>query len=149
MSDPTTLQYQLRLKLADGPAALARAQGDDPALRALTQLLAKHGATLKCQYDAFADYVAAADAAGGEGFPLAEWTRETINDPAKKAKYLKAFTIYLGGEVYAKDAADALEADLRPLVGGELVTELTKHDTNPANNPQMPERFRQKQAGPS
>ena len=45
-------------------------------------------------------------------------------------------------EVYAQDAADALEAALRPLVGVGVVTRLAKHDTNPANNPQMPEKYR-------
>ena len=63
--------------------------------------------------------------------------------PAKKAKYQKSFTLYVDGdEVYAKDKADALEAELQPLVGGALVTRLAKHDTNPANNPQPPARYR-------
>ena len=47
-----------------------------------------------------------------------------------------------GNEVYAKESADALESDLQPLVGGEMVTRMSKHDTNPANNPQPPERYR-------
>ena len=38
--------------------------------------------------------------------------------------------------------ADALEAELAPLVGGPAVTALAKHDTNPANNPQPPKRYR-------
>ncbi len=42
----------------------------------------------------------------------------------------------------AKDKAEALEADLRPLVGGAIVTRMSKHDTNPANNPQPPARYR-------
>jgi hypothetical protein len=45
-------------------------------------------------------------------------------------------------EVYAKDLADALESDLQPLVGGGLITKMSKHDTNPANNPQPPAQFR-------
>ena len=62
---------------------------------------------------------------------------------AKEAKYIKSFTLYVGGdEVYARDKADALEADLEPLVGGDIVTRMAKHDTNPANNPQPPERYR-------
>ncbi len=53
------------------------------------------------------------------------------------------FTLYVdGNEVYAKESADVLESDLQPLVGGELVTRMSKHDTNPANNPQPPERYR-------
>ncbi len=67
----------------------------------------------------------------------------TIENPAKKAKYLKTFTLYVdGNEVYAKESADVLESDLQPLVGGEMVTRMSKHDTNPANNPQPPERYR-------
>ena len=63
--------------------------------------------------------------------------------PPRRAKYQKSFTLYVDGdEVYAKDKADALEADLQPLVGGGLVTRLAKHDTNPANNPQPPARYR-------
>ncbi len=41
-----------------------------------------------------------------------------------------------------KEKADPLEADLKPLVGAGLVTRLAKHDTNPANNPQPPARYR-------
>jgi hypothetical protein len=38
--------------------------------------------------------------------------------------------------------ADALEADLQPLVGGALIARMSKHDTNPTNIPQAPARFR-------
>ncbi len=66
-----------------------------------------------------------------------------IEDPAKQEIYLKSFTLYVdGNEVYAKQQADALEADLQPLVGGGLITRMSKHDTNPANNPQPPARYR-------
>jgi hypothetical protein len=34
-----------------------------------------------------------------------------------------------------------LEAELKPLVGG-LIARLSKHDTNPANNPQVPPQYR-------
>ena len=136
-------QYQVRIDLAEAFADLARKDPDDPALAPLPEILAKHRATLKCQFDAFAGYVAEAERNGPEGYPLHAWTKATIEDPAKKAKYLKSFTLYVEGqEVYAKDKADPLEADLRPLAGGPMVTRLTKHDTNPANNPQPPKRYR-------
>jgi hypothetical protein len=32
---------------------------------------------------------------------------------------------------------------LAPLVGGTLITRLSKHDTNPANNPQPPAKYRE------
>jgi hypothetical protein len=136
-------QYQVRIDLADELADAARREPDDPALAPLPAILAKHDATMKCQFDAFANYVAEAERHGVEKYPLYKWTKATIENPAKKAKYLKSFTLYVeDNEVYAKDKADALESDLQPLVGG-LVTRLSKHDTNPANNPQPPARYRQ------
>jgi hypothetical protein len=141
MSQPW--DYQIRIHLSDALADAARRTPDNPALKPLTDILARHRAALKCQFDAFADYVADAEKQGTADYPLYAWTKATIEDPAKRAKYLKSFTIYVdGNEVYAKETADALEAELQPLVGGALITRLSKHDTNPANNPQVPERFR-------
>lgn len=135
-------QFQLRLYLNDAAAEVARTTPDDASLAPLMQILTKHGAALKCQYDAFAEYVAMGEKEGEDKFPLTAWTRATIENPVKKAKYKKSFTIYIGGEVYARDKAEALEIELEPLVGGELVAQMTKHDTNPANNPQMPAEYR-------
>jgi hypothetical protein len=136
-------QYQIRVYLGDEFAQAARRTPDSPALKPLTDVLVRHDATMKCQVDAFADYVAEAERRGTAGFPLYAWTKATIEDPAKNAKYSKVFTVYVeGDEVYDKAKADALEADLQPLVGGALLTRLSKHDTNPANNPQVPEQFR-------
>jgi hypothetical protein len=135
--------YQLRIYLNDEFAEVARQNPDNGALKPLADILNTHRATMKCQFDAFSDYVGEAERQGTEKYPLHKWTKATIEDPAKKAKYLKSFTLYVDGhEVYAKDKADALEADLQPLVGGELITRMSKHDTNPANNPQPPKRYR-------
>ena len=140
-------EYQIRIHLDDALAATARRSPDDPALAPLAAVLAKHRAAMKSQFDAFAGYVAEAEAHGIEGYPLYHWTKATIENSDKKAKYLKVFTLYVkGNEVYAKQIADALEADLQPLVG-KLITRLTKHDTNPANNPQPPAQYRQGSAG--
>ncbi|MDE0334809.1 MAG: hypothetical protein OXI64_07605 [Defluviicoccus sp.] len=137
------LQYQLRVVLEDGAAERARGGGEDPALGPLHDILARHGATLVCQYDAFAGYCAEAERDGIDGYPLYAWTRATIEDPAKRAKYVRSFSLHVAGEeVYDGDKADALERELRPLVGGPVVKTLARHDTNPANNPQMPERYR-------
>ena len=136
-------QYQVRIDLADGPAEMARRDPANPALAPLPGILERHHATLKCQYAAFAGYIAEAERHGVEKYPLYKWTKATIENPAKKEKYQKSFTLYIDGdEVYAKEKADALESDLQPLVGGALVTRLAKHDTNPANNPQPPARYR-------
>ncbi len=136
-------QHQLRVDLAENAAEAARTGADHAGLRPLRDILAAHDAALVCQYDAFAGYCAEAEAQGIEHYPLYAWTRAVIADPAKQAKYVKSFSIHVGGaEVYAKDRADALEAALVPLVGAGVVTRLAKHDTNPANSPQMPGKYR-------
>jgi hypothetical protein len=135
------LKYQLRLTLRDDFAEVARNHADDPSIGPLTQLLCRHDAALKCQYDAFADYVKEAEAKGVDAYPLYAWTKRTVDDPAKEAKYTKSFTLYVGGdEVYEKGKADALEAELKPLVGGPIVAQMFRYDTNPAHNPQPPQR---------
>ena len=141
--EASRVRYQLRVVLEDEAAESARARTDHPALKPLAAILARHGAALVCQYDAFAGYCAEAERNGIDGYPLYAWTKATIEDPAKKAKYVRSFALHVRGEeVYDGDRADALEADLRPLVGGAVVKTLARHDTDPANNPQMPERYR-------
>lgn len=136
-------QYQLRVVLAEDAAAAVRAGADHAGLGPLRAILAAHDAVLVCQYDAFAGYCAEAEAEGVEHYPLYAWTKAVIADAAKQAKYVKSFSIHVGGaEVYARDRAEALEAALAPLVGAGIVTRLAKHDTNPANSPQMPEKYR-------
>jgi hypothetical protein len=137
-------KFQIRIYMESELADLARRDPDDPVLSPLADVLRRHHATLKCQYDAFAGYVAEAEQHGTENYPLYRWTKATIEDPAKKAKYLKSFTLYVkGDEVYGQAEAEALEADLAPLVGGTMITRLSKHDTNPANNPQPPAKYRE------
>jgi hypothetical protein len=133
------LKYQLRLTLNDKFAKAARSNPADPSLSALTDILKRHDAALKCQFDAFAGYVHEAETNGVENYPLYEWTKKTVEDPAKEAKYTKSFTLYVGGdEVYEKDKADALEAALKPLVRGPIVEQMFRYDTDPAHNPQPP-----------
>jgi hypothetical protein len=129
------LKYQLRLTLSDPFAKVARNHPDDPSIAPLTQLLRRHDATLKCQYDSFADYVKEAEAEGVERYPLYAWTKKTVDDPVKEAKYTKSFTLYVGGdEVYERTKADALEAELKPLVGGPIVARMFRYDTDPAHS---------------
>ena len=139
-------QYQLRIYLADELAEVARRDFAAPALGPLPRVLEKHSATMKCQLDAFADYVAEAEAVGIEDYPLYAWTKATMEDPVKRAKHLRSFALHIKGEaVYPKQEADALEADLQPVVDGTSILRISRHDTNPANNPQVPDHFRQSQ----
>jgi hypothetical protein len=140
-------QYQLRIYLADELAEVARRDFAAPALGPLPRVLEKHSATMTCQLDAFADYVAEAEAHGIEDYPLYAWTKATIEDPVKRAKHLRSFALHIKGEaVYPVQEADALEADLQPVVDGTSILRISRHDTNPANNPQVPDHFRQSEA---
>jgi len=137
-------QYQVRFDVNDSAAAES-VRLRVPALAPLFDILAEHRAALKCQFDAFAEYVAAAEEHGVENYPLYQWTKATIENPTKKEKYLRSFTVYVDDrEVYAKEIADALEADLQPLATSGLITRISKYDTNPANNPQSPQRPRKR-----
>jgi len=136
-------EHQIRVNLSDENAAIARNNPADEALSPLGEILARHHAQLKNQFDAFAEYVSEAEKRGVEHFPLYKWTKATIENPEKKAKHLKSFSVHVKGEeVYSKAIADALEADLQPLAERGLIAKLSKHDTNPANNPQAPAHLR-------
>jgi len=136
-------QYQLRVYLSDELAEVARSDHNNSALKPLTDILNKHHAALVSQFDAFENYVAEAEREGPENFPLYKWTKATVDNPVKRAKHIKTFALHVSGnEIYGKHATDALEADLQSFVGGELVTRISRHDTNPANNLQVPAEYR-------
>jgi hypothetical protein len=139
MSDD--LKYQLRLTLNDAFAPVARANPGDPKMSPVTDILKRHNAVMKCQHDAFVGYLREAEANGVDNYSLYEWTKATVDDPVKEAKYTKSFTLYVDGDqVYAKEKADALETALKPLVGGPIVAQMFRYDTNPANSPQPPRK---------
>jgi hypothetical protein len=131
-------QYQVRFDATDSTIAESiRNKTQETALAPLFDTLARHRAVPKCQLDAFSEYVATAEEQGVEGYPLYHWTKATIEDPAKKDKYSKSFTLYVNDrEVYAKEIADGLETDLQPFAASGLITRISKYDTNPENNPQ-------------
>jgi hypothetical protein len=60
---------------------------------------------------------------------------QTVDDPAKEAKYTKSFTLFVGGEELQRSKADALEAELKPLVGGPIVAQMFRYDTDPSHSP--------------
>ena len=135
-------QYQVRFDVNDSIIAESiRRNVQEPALTRLLDILARHRAVPKSQFDAFSEYVAAAEERGIEGYPLYQWTKATIQNPIKREKYQKSFTLYVDDqEVYAKEIADSLESDLQPLATSGLITRISKYDTNPENNPQPPQR---------
>jgi hypothetical protein len=136
-------QYHVRIELADGLAEAARRDPEAPPLGALMQILRRHDAALLCQLDAFTGYVAEAEEQGAERFPLYKWTKATLDDPVRRRKHMTTFAVRVAGhEVYARATAEALEGALRPFVESGLITRMSRHDTNPANNLPVPGEFR-------
>ena len=137
------LKYQIRLQLSEEFAKAARVSEARAELQSLYALLASHNAKLVCQYDAFAGYCKQIEQSGELDNTLYRWTKATIEDPEKISKYLKVFTIYVrNDEVYEKSVADQLEQELQSIVDGSVIQKMTRYDTNPANNPQAPEKYR-------
>lgn len=135
-------KFQLRIQLADDMARRVRNSEGYQALQPLYDLIARYDAELVCQYDAFAGYCEQAERVGEQDLPLYKWTKATIENPEKEAKYIKIFTIYVQGEeVYDQAVAEKLESELRPMVGGPVIEKLSKYDSNPANNPQPPKKY--------
>jgi len=136
MSD--TWLYQVRINVSSELATTLR---DDPqnTSASLHDVLRRHDASLMCQYDAFAGYVEEAEKLGRDNYPLYQWTKDTIENPEKKAKYLRSFTVYVdGADVYAAPIADSLQSGLLALTDEPGIERVVKIDTNPANNPQPP-----------
>jgi len=130
--------FQVRITVSPETAATLRAdpQRMPPGLR---DVLSRHDASLTCQFDAFSDYVNEAERLGPEKYSLYQWTKETIENPEKKARYLQSFTLYVDSEeVYPREIADLLHAELSALTGTSGIERVVKIDSNPANNPQPP-----------
>jgi hypothetical protein len=70
-------QYQVRIYLPDELVETARFNPESPELRQLSRVLQKHSATMKCQLDAFAEYVSEAEREGPDNYPLYHWTKAT------------------------------------------------------------------------
>jgi hypothetical protein len=134
--------WLFQIRITASPEAAATLRGDPQCMPpALRDVLRRHDASLTCQFDAFSDYVNEAEKLGPEKYSLYQWTKETIENPEKKARYLRSFTVYVDGEeVYPGEIADPLQAELSALAGNAGIERVAKIDTNPANNPQPPKR---------
>ena len=137
----TELLFQLRIDFDKNVADDIRKLGILQKLPKLGNILLKHDAILICQYDAFKAFLDECEQNNNIDFPLYKWTKDTINQKKKKEKYLKSFTIYIGdNQLYNKDKADSLEAELKCL-NCEYILKINKYDSNPENNPQPPKKY--------
>jgi hypothetical protein len=118
------LEYQIRATLTD---AAAQAYFDESSLSPIHEIALRHRAGIISQYDAFLAYCFDAEQQGVELSPLYRRTRAAIADPIKAARYRKVVTFYVDGQrLYPRAVADALEAELSPLIGGGLIERIDK-----------------------
>ena len=84
-------RYQLRIYLPDELVENARLRSDDPALGQLPEILQKHGASMKSQFDAFAEYVVETEKNGTEvsALPMDEGYRGGSGQEAKAATFAR------------------------------------------------------------
>lgn len=108
----------------------------------LLQILQKNNADLLSQYDGFMGYVLEAEKNGIDNYPLYQWTKDSLENSGKTEKYRTSYTIYVNNEeVYSKEEADNLEKNLKLIIDKVSILRISKHDTNPANNPQPPSKY--------
>ena len=109
----------------------------------LITVLNKHNAELLSQFDGFMGYVLEAEKNGIDNYPLYQWTKDSLTRKDKIEKYHNSYTVYINSEeVYSENLANNIENDLLELVDKETVLRISKHDTNPKNNPQPPSKYK-------
>ena len=137
-----SLLYQIRIYFSAEFSDIVRSESTNDKKQSLLSVLEKHNGALISQYDGFMGYVIEAEKNGIENYPLYQWTKDCLDIKNKVIKYKKSFTIYIDKEeVYAKDLADNIERDLLELVDKVTILRISKHDTNPKNNPQPPSKY--------
>jgi len=108
----------------------------------LLMILSKHNADLLSQYDGFMGYILESEKEGNVNNPLYKWTKDSLKNKKKIEKYHNTYTIYVNAEeIYSKKVADSLEYHLIKIVDEKFIIRISKHDTNPANNPQPPSKY--------
>lgn len=114
------------------------------ASRTLMDVLDKHNVVIKNQFEAFSDFCKEAEENGETDTTLYKWTKDVIEKPGKKEHYSTRYTVYTneGGQIYDEAVANAIEADLQPLVEDGFIVKIDNISADPAKNPQAPAKFR-------
>ena len=134
--------YQVRVYFSLNFVNLYNSNKSSDLKTKLLQILQKNNADLLSQYDGFMGYVLEAEKNGIDNYPLYQWTKDSLENSGKTEKYRTSYTIYVNNEeVYSKEEADNLEKDLKLIIDKISILRISKHDTNPANNPQPPSKY--------
>ena len=135
--------FQVRIKVSKNISEDLRGAQKQSLSISLKKIAENNQMALVCTYDAFSAYCAEAEKNGINKYELYYWTKATIDNPEKKAKHLKSFAFYNGDDqVYEQHLALSLDASLQKLIGNSQLEEIKIIDSNPANNPQPPNRVK-------
>ena len=136
------LFYQIRIYFSSEFTNIYKNKIRMDAKDKLVKILKKHNADLLSQYDGFMGYILESEKENNINTPLYKWTKDSLKNTSKVDKYHNSYTIYVNSEeVYPKEIADSLENYLTEIVDGKFIIRISKHDTNPVNNPQPPSKY--------
>ena len=134
--------FQVRLYFSSDFTKTFNSDKNSKKKEKLITVLNKHNAELLSQFDGFMGYVLEAEKNGIDNYPLYQWTKDSLARKDKIEKYHNSYTVYINSdEVYSENLANNIENDLLELVDKETVLRISKHDTNPKNNPQPPSKY--------
>ena len=134
--------FQVRLYFSSDFTKTFNSDKNSKKKEKLITVLNKHNAKLLSQFDGFMGYVLEAEKNGIDNYPLYQWTKDSLARKDKIEKYHNSYTVYINTEeVYSENLANNIENDLLELVDKETVLRISKHDTNPKNNPQPPSKY--------
>ena len=131
-TDHGEILYQIRLNVSDNFTEN----------HVINELLENHNASLMCQYDAFVFFVRECENKKETDNSLYKWTKDTIEDEIKEAKYKKIHSVYIDKQqVYKENIADKIIEEITSL-NLSTIESVDKFDTQPKNNPSPPKQFR-------
>ena len=135
--------FQVRLYFSSDFTKTFNSDKNSKEKEKLITVLNKHNAKLLSQFDGFMGYVLEAEKNGIDNYPLYHWTKDSLSRKDKIEKYHNSYTVYINTEeVYSEILANNIENDLLELVDKKTVLRISKHDTNPENNPQPPSKYK-------
>ena len=134
--------FQVRLYFSSDFTKTFNSDKNSEKKEKLITVLNKHNAELLSQFDGFMGYVLEAEKNGIDNYPLYQWTKDSLARKDKIEKYHNSYTVYINSEeVYSENLANNIENDLLELVDKQTILRISKHDTNPKNNPQPPSKY--------
>ncbi len=134
--------YQVRIYFSTDFSNHYKSDNSSNLKNKLLKILKDNNAELLSQYDGFMGYVLEAEKNGKDNYPLYQWTKDSLKNNAKIEKFHNSYTIYINNEeVYSIEEADNIADNLERIKDKRLIMRITMHDTNPANNPQVPLKY--------